>query len=333
MKRWLFLVVAVAAGASLSGCNNPTCGMGTKQVQNKDGSIQCVPVDALPSSIPCDTDGGAAISGGVCRSAITCGQGTTLVNGVCVGTGTGSNQPPPCPPPASGKVCINGVLHNLLDNSQFMGTIHLAYYSDPLAFLNGQAPDQAIDSNTGTYIFTNVPAPAALPVVAIAVGDPDLSGTNFMTTGSGGSNVLAGKSYRIDTYVLQRSTVDKWTMQTGFDWFTNGGYIARYYNDPKPPDTLPAATETHPIAGVSMTQQNMTGTFVTLMPPQAMYFTTDMATLSPSATSTGVAGAAMTPAPPGGIATYSGMGGGITWETEQGGSAKKVIFVSRFHPM
>ena len=43
MTRWLAIVV-VAATFGASGCNNPTCGAGTKQVQGKNGDVQCVPV-------------------------------------------------------------------------------------------------------------------------------------------------------------------------------------------------------------------------------------------------------------------------------------------------
>jgi hypothetical protein len=333
MTRWLSLVVAVAAAASLGGCNSPTCGKGTKQVQNSDGSLQCVQTDSPASSITCDVDGGAVISGGICRSAISCGQGTTLVNGVCIGSG--GSGPPPCPPPDTGKICINGVLHNLTDNAQFSGgTVHMGYYSNPFDFLKHLPPTAEIDSTNGTFLFANVDAPQ-LRLLAIATGDADLGTTNngakYVTTGSGGQNIDAGKSYRIDGYVIERTQVDAWKTQTGFDWFASGGYIAKFYSDPKPADTVLAATETKSVMGVQLTVANMTGVFNPVGPPTAMYFSTDLATLSSTATATSAVGAviAVPPAQPG---NYSGMGGSITWETETGGSAPKAMFVSRFHP-
>jgi hypothetical protein len=322
MTRWLSTVVAIAIGASTAGCNAPVCGAGTKQVQNKNGSVQCVAVDAQPATIPCDIANGAEIKGGVCTSVRTCGQGTTEINGVCVGTGGGEDAPPPCPPPAAGKFCVNGLLHNLLDNSVHKGPIHVAWY-DPLNFLSGGPAEKELDTDTGGYVFTDQTAPG-MGLIAIAVGDADKSGTIFVTAGSGAQNVSTG-SYRVDGYVIPRTLVDTWNTQTSTDWFASGGYLARYFNDPKPAGTNLAAIETHPVAGVQLTQMN-----TVKLPPAANYFTTDLSTLSPTAMSTGVAGAALFKAQL--INTYSGMGGNISWETQTGGTAPKVIFVSRFHP-
>jgi hypothetical protein len=53
---------------------------------------------------------------------------------------------------------------------------------------------------------------------------------------------------------------------------------------------------------------------------------------------TSAVGAAISPPPVGNITTYGGSGGmdpsgnPITWETQSGGSAANIIFISRFHP-
>jgi len=174
-------------------------------------------------------------------------------------------------------------------------------------------------------VFKDAPAiPTGL--IAIAVGDPDFGNVTFVNAASGAQNVQAGKSYRVDAYVIQRSTVNAWNTAGGTDWISSGGYMARYFNDPKPPETNLTANETHAVMGVQLTKG---GTIQN--PPAVQYFGADLATLNPDLTSTGPAGAAIFKAT--GITTYSGTGGGVsTWETQQGGTAAGVIFVSRFHP-
>ena len=328
------VAAALAPGFLLGGCNVPTCGAGTIQLQHKDGNIECLPADGTISPVTCDLDGGAVLSGGLCRSGITCGDGTTLVNGQCIASG-GGDQPPACPPPASGKICVNGVLRSLTDGTKFASPIHVAYYSSPFDFLNGVAPEAQLDSSDGTYQFADVSAPT-LKIFVIAIGESDLAttnkGTTYVTSGVGGSDIQADKSYRVDGFVVRRTTVQGWTDATGVDWFTTGGYLTRFYNDPKPPSTNLAATETHPVAGVVLNNVDGMGKLTPLAPPNAMYFSTDLTKLDKTATSSGVAGAAIAAPPAGGIASFTGSGGSLTWETEQGGSAQKVIFVSRFHP-
>src|SRR5437764_11904905 len=110
MNRSLSILVALVAwgslGVSLSGCNAPSCGPGTAQKQQADGTLKCVAVDEMDSMIPCDVDGGnAIIVGGKCVSAIQCDpNSTTLINGVCVGTGGGTAT---CRAPAPGKACVS----------------------------------------------------------------------------------------------------------------------------------------------------------------------------------------------------------------------------------
>jgi len=249
MTRWLSTVVAIAVGASAMSCNTPVCGDGTKQVQNKDGSVQCVAVDAQPATIPCDTEHGAVIIGGICTSQRTCDPAsTTEVNGVCVGTGGSADAPPPCPPPSAGTFCVNGLIRDILDNGIHKARIHVAWY-DPLDFLSGGAAKAELDTDTGGYVFRDQ-SPTGTGLIAIAVGDADRGNVTFVTAGSGAQNVQAGKSYRVDGYAIPRSLVNMWNSQSGTDWVASGGYLARYFSDMKPPETNLAATETSPVMGV-----------------------------------------------------------------------------------
>ncbi len=319
-------LVAVFAAAAAS-CNAPTCGMGTKQVQQKDGTIQCVAADSGPSSIPCDVDAGATIVGGQCVSAVTCGPGTTLMNGQCVGTGGGGV--PQCGNPSSNAFfCISGALLNFEDNSTFnSGKIHVAVY-DPLSFLGGQPPlsqgDFDATATTG-YIFPNVQAPS-LPLIVVVTNDV-MGGSGHIVAATGDQGIAGGGKYRVDAYVLNKSTTDSWKSTGSFDIATGGAYVAKFYNDPKPPVTLLIANEKNPVMSVVLTDGAGTPVAGT------KYFSTDLKTLG-AGTSTSAVGAAVVAAPVMGsnFPMFSGMGGGITWEVESGGSVANAVLISRFHP-
>src|SRR5262249_33437417 len=135
MKRWLSMALGLLAVVALPACNSATCGPGTEQVQQKDGSLKCVPVDGLPTSVNCDVDAGATTAGGECVGAIPCGANTTLTpaTGQCEGSGTGGTAPA-CPTPMAGHACFNGALLNFLDTSPFTGMVHVSIY-DPITLL------------------------------------------------------------------------------------------------------------------------------------------------------------------------------------------------------
>jgi hypothetical protein len=345
MNRWLSVVVSLVIIGTVGGCNNPVCGPGTVQVQGKNNKLTCQPVDVQAAGIPCDVDGGAQIVGGKCVSAITCGKNTTLSGGVCVGSGGGGDAPPVCPTPDSGKACVNGLIRDFLDSTVFKSEkIHVALY-DPLAFIGGAAPisQQDVDPNIGGYVFPNF-TPPPLGLIAVVTGDPDFTdstknlGLNFVAAASGAQNVASG-TYRVDVYALKRTTVDGWgkTSAGGVGWYTSGGYVSKFYSDLQPDQTDLEAIETHPIAGVTVTAPSGSAN-----PPASgtVYFSTDLSTVDTSlnATTTGVA-SAITPPPPDNVANFSGSGGvdasgkAITWETQQGGSAAHIIFISRYHPI
>jgi hypothetical protein len=325
------LVALVSSAALIHGCNNPTCGPGTKQVQIKGGEIQCQPADGVVSTGDCDVDAGAQLVGGICVSHINCDPTTTSydpMTGTCTGTGTMTGGLPPCPAPSAGTACVHGLLHNFVDNSQYTTPdVPVALY-DPLAFLSGSPPIAMGTSTNGGYVFSNFPVPN-LHLIAIAVGNLNDESV-IVVAGSGAQNVNAGSIYRVDGYVIPRSVVDGWKAMTGIDYLTTGAYVAKFYGDKAPAPTDLAATETMKVSGVQLTENGTAAA-------NAQYFSTDLTTIDTSLKSTGMEGAAIVPSPMG-TPQFSGMGGMVngttpTWETQIGGSAAKVIFVARFHPM
>lgn len=330
MNRSLSVMLALAAALSMAGCNNATCGAGTKQVQNKGGTLSCVPVDALPNTIPCDVDAGAQIVGGQCVSFVTCGPNTMYdpTTGVCTGTGTGGGLPD-CPTPKPGTSCVHGLLHNFVDNGAYTGPdVQVALY-DPLAFLAGKPALSTGTSSGGGYVFQDF-TPPGLQLIAIAVGNLN-DESMIAVSASGAQNVVPGAIYRVDVYVIPRSVTDGWMNMTGVDYLGMGAYVAKFYGDKAPAPTNLAATETMKMPGVMLTQD---GT----VPTNVQYFSSDLATIDKTLTVTGMEGAAIVPSPANGATpSFSGMGGTVngmtpTWESQLGGSTNKVIFVSRFHP-
>src|SRR5262245_24874027 len=136
MTRCLgFIVVStVALGglATLPGCNNPSCGDRTHQVQQKDGTLKCEAVDSPASLTPCQFQAGATTVGGFCVGAVSCGPGTILVNGQCVGNGTGGG----CPAPSPDKICVSGDIKNLENGTPLTDSITVSIY-DPVQLLSG----------------------------------------------------------------------------------------------------------------------------------------------------------------------------------------------------
>src|SRR4051794_26438617 len=127
MKRWITGFLFACGAIAAASCNGSTCGPGTKQVQTKDGSLQCVPVDGQPSSIPCDLEGGARIVGGHCVATLKCGPNTMLdpTSNECVGAGMSSG----CPHPDSQHLCIYGTVHDFLDDAPVVAKVHVTLYN------------------------------------------------------------------------------------------------------------------------------------------------------------------------------------------------------------
>lgn len=326
MKRSLWILVAVVGagslGVSLTSCNNVACGPGTVQMQQKDGTLKCVPTDQQQMATQCDTDGGnVTIVGGKCVSAIQCDPGTTMdVNGICVGkAGAGAT----CSTPSPGNACVFGDILNFTDNTKNAVTpISVALY-DPQVLLSMGAPiAQANLDSGGSYAFQNFHAPQ-LGLIVIVTSSPMGTTMNLVTAATGDQGVGAG-IYRVDAYAVKAADVANW----GFDISTAGAVIGKFYNDPKPPSNLLIANETHPQAGVVM-QQNGSSTGV-------QYFNDTLTAVDGMLTSTGASGAAIVAAPvTSGFPNFTGMGPAampITWETLPGGSAAGLVLITRFHP-
>ncbi|HXU69202.1 MAG TPA: hypothetical protein VN947_07720 [Polyangia bacterium] len=320
-------VVLAAAGALCPACNTPSCGPGTKQVQQANGSLRCLPADGLPSTIDCDAEAGAVIVGGRCVSNVTCGPNTALdpASGQCLATGGGGDVPA-CSTPMPGRACINGALLGFLDSMPFAGMVHVAIY-DPLTLLSGGGPLDSGDFMGGGYLFPNVPAPG-LGLVAVVVGDADGKNTTYVNCATGDQMVSNGNAYRIDGYVMPRAVADGWNAD-GFDIAAGGAYVAKFYSDAKEPATSQIANEKSPVAGVTLYQDGAPAAGV-------RYFDPALADISASATATTSVGAAIVAAPvSGSFPTFTGNGPTsmpITWEADPGGSAPGVVFVTRFHP-
>jgi len=325
----LSIASALLVALALPACNEPACGPGTKQVQQQDGSLRCEPADGLPSSIVCNTDAGAAIVGGECVSAISCGANTQLnpATGQCESTGGGGGVPQ-CSAPTSGHACFNGALLNFLDNSPFTGMVHVKIY-DPVTLLGNGAPIDQGDFSGGGYIFPNIAAPA-LGLIAIVVGDADGSDTTYVNCASGTQMVSAGNKYRVDGYVMPKAVTDGWKASpAALDIGTNGAYVAKFYSDMKEAPTAQIANEMNPVAGVQLYENNNPI-------PDVKYFDTSLASISTTLTATSAVGGAIVPAPVmGSFPIFTGMGPAsapVTWESLPGGSLAGLVFVTRFHP-
>lgn len=320
MNRWLSIVVACAA-AALGGCNTPKCGPGTKQVQNKNGTLDCVPADVQSGGVPCDADAGATVQGGFCVSNIVCGPGTMLMGNKCVSTGGNGSG---CSQPAPGTACVTGNLINFLDNTPSTATVHVELV-DPVSYLQG-GPPITVQDVTGSYTFQDF-TPPPLHIIAVIVTNTTGS-TMYYTTATGDQGINAGNIYHVDGYVLDAATVQGW--KPAIDVDTVGAYLAKFYNDPKPLNTLLVANEKNPVAGVQLTENNAPVA-------AAKYFGADLATIDTTATTTSAVGAVIGPAPDSsaGFPTFSGMGptaNPITWEMQPGASKPGVVFITRFHP-
>jgi hypothetical protein len=338
MKR-ILLALAFTSAA----CNGPVCGKGTKEHQKANGDVECLPADGAITELDCDVDGGATLVAGKCVSAITCGPNTKLENGECVGTGGMgmTHVPTACSTPGTGKICINGVVRHLIDNS-FLATGEKVrvWVVDPLKFLASpgalestqcpgmQNPCLAPPASTDdTYIFNDIPTPAA-GLVALAVGDDAGVTPKLLQLTGSGARVNAGQKYQVDTYATPVSLVQSWdAMAPGNNYVSLGAYVAKFYLDAAPAATSLTATETMPASGVTLLQDATVN-------PKTKYFDTDFMHIG-SASSTSAFGVALLPGSGDSqIFTFSAMGAapGNKWEAHPGNTTTGVVFVDRYHP-
>ncbi|HXU69748.1 MAG TPA: hypothetical protein VN947_10490 [Polyangia bacterium] len=326
MKRRLSILVAVVGvgslGISLSSCNNVACGPGTVQMQQKDGTLKCIPSDVQVAQTPCDTDGGGVvIVGGKCVSAIQCDPGTTMdVNGICVGTGGGTVA---CTTPSPGNTCVSGTIYDFTTNMKNAEPVHIAVY-DPQALLSGgNAIKEAELTDGGQYVLSDFKAPQLGLIVIVT--STATGGTTMTTAATGDQGVSAG-IYRVDAYALKKSDSDAW----GFDIATAGAQVGKFYSDPAPmPNALVIADDTHPVAGVTMTQNGSNS--------GVQYFNDTLTKIDGTLTMTGASGTAIVAAPvSGGFPTFTGTGPAsmpISWQSLSGGSVPGLVLITRFHAM
>ena len=346
---WSIAALALVA-TSGAGCNTPSCGAGTKQVQDGNGDLHCVSADAV-APIGCLADGGTHLVAGNCVATIACGpdtvpevqaDGTTLCVGVGGGVGGDGGCVPPCGTPQPGTICVDGQVRHLVDGSSLSAgeMVHVALY-DPLSFLGDPSATPLAESDTGCgFKFDNVPYPPSMLVV-VAVSDAGKRGLNTVTlqlTGTGAA-VVAQQAYRVDSYAVPKSLVSGWSAAAGIDYDTAGAVLLEFFADMKPPPTDLQADETLPVAGVTLYQDGVPADGLSGH-AAAKYFGASLSTLDGSLTTTGASGGTLVAASPstGIFPVFTGMGGTsmgkpIAWESSPGGSTAHVLFVERMHPM
>ncbi len=337
MIRSLTLMLALVLSAS--GCNAPTCGPGTKQVQNQStGGVECVPADQQAAAIPCtdDADAGTAIVAGKCVSLIQCPPGVpTMMEPDGTITCLGGSGKPMCRQPAAGTVCVQGTIHDFLDNSTAStSTLHVSLY-DPQAFLLGGAtPLKNADAmvTDGTFVFQDVPPPTT-NLIALAVTD----GSGTLVLGGTGTTVAPGKSFQLDGYVVKKSTVDGWQTTVGAPGtsgidYSAGAYVGCFYSDPsRAMQGDSSAYETNPVSGVVFAGVTPGGQLI-VDAAHNRYLDPTRDMINTSLTATGPLGCAVYPVAS--LSNFSGQPAGTVtkWEVHPGGSTQGVVFVDRFHP-
>lgn len=328
------LILAVAGATAGSGCNSATCGPGTKQVQEKNGSLRCVPVDQPAELTDCDVDGGnVEIVAGKCVSKITCDPATTQFDpatNTCVGIGTVTGCAP-CGTPAANKMCVSGKIWDFLSNTELAAgqrNLRVSVW-DPFAFLaDANAPPlgEIAATDKGCYTIDNLDVPTA-GLIAVGVQDPAGTASPTLALAGVGLPVTQGKSFKLDAFVLERSTVTGWEAQSGQS-YANGAYVALYVNSPVESGTTVDNSTTGFTAGVQVKENGVT-------PASTKYFGANRATIDGAASQTSAVGGGIVAVTRGAIRTYSGTGGtcgsgACKWEARPGGSTSGVIFINRF---
>jgi hypothetical protein len=264
------VVVAVAAGGTLAGCNTIECGANTVE---QDG--MCV---AMPGAIGAECGPGTHFNSetGRCESDFfeegggLCGEGTSVVVNdegvrVCVGTGGGGTNCEtalPCPPPTeANRVALCGRIFDLEDSSPLddgnpgNGEPHKTVeirILDPFAFIGNPNPPvlaRVYPDSCGRYAIQNAPrAPAGHAFLAIAVddivdpNDPNtpLIGDNIVITGIGEDLPAGAVRSTQRAWILRRATDEAWSVSAGLTGMTfgrRGVYIPIFLGagDPAPP--------------------------------------------------------------------------------------------------
>jgi len=323
MIRGFGFPLFVLAIASSTGCSDAKCGPGTQRSMTAAGDVECVAVTVGAGTTECDGDAGVGlIDGNRCVATIQCGPGTKLdvASQKCLAVAQAMHEPPVCATPAAGHICANGALRHLVDGSFLSSgeSVTVTFYDAPNFFNNPTpAPLAEVTGITDTYMLATIPTPQYLVAVT-----HDASGSMYQPTAIALTAGMDGQSLRLDAYVVTKAQYTAWALPATVE--SQGPLFYRFFNDPSPPANARTPTETHPVAGVTL--KNGTAT-----DPNAHYFGSSLAAIDAAATSTGASGAVIT-STASTVGTFSGAGGGHTWEAHMGLAIPNILQVDFLHP-
>jgi hypothetical protein len=324
--RISLVVLGLGGAAALAAsCSNKACGAGTQEASDDKGNVVCVAVTVAHGDTICDADGGVQlVEGNRCVSVTECGAGTMYdpASHKCIGQAQQPHQPLPCTPPGSGKICVNGTVRNLVDGSYLSGQSVKVTVYDANSFFMNPTPAPLGDgiTTTDTFHFPALPKPAMY--ILVVTSDPDGAPGTYQRVAIGFA-VADGQGVQVDPYALTKSQYDAWALPASF--LSQGALFYRFFNDPLPPADARTPTETHPVAGVTLTDG-------TNPVAGARYFGATLAATDTVASMTAARGAVIVTA--GGLSNFTGTGGaGVSgWEAHQALPIPNIVQVDFFHP-
>ena len=307
-----------------AGCTDAKCGPGTQRSMTAGGGVECVAVTVAAGTTDCDADAGVGlVDGNRCVATVQCGPGTQLdpASQKCLPVTQSAHDPPICTTPAAGHICANGTLRNLVDGSFLSGeTLTVTFYDASNFFGNPTpAPLAEITGITDTYMLATIPTPQYL----MAVTHDPTGGTMYQPTAITLTAGMDGQSLRLDAYVVTKAQYAAWGLPASVE--SQGPLFYRFFNDPPPPANARTPTETHPVAGVVLDNG-------TAADANAHYFGSSLAVIDSSLTSTSAVGAVITSTADA-LDTFTGTGGGISWEAHMGVAIPNILQVDFLHPM
>lgn len=320
MGRGLALLLCCSLG--VAACRDRSCGPGTQPAQDTEGNPICAAVAVGAGTIACDADAGVSlVDGNRCLSVVRCGPGTQLdpTTHQCVPVTLAPHEPPPCPTPSAGHICVAGTLRNLVDGSFLSGeTVTVSLY-DLAAFAFGPPPAPLAEVQaTDTYLVPSI----ATPMYLLVVTHDAAGGTTYQATGI---STIAGSDgvYRLDAYVLTQAQYAAWQLPSSVA--AQGPLFFRFFDDPAPPTNARTPTETHPVAGVKLQLAGANDA-------NAHYFGATLAAIDATATASGATGGVITAATGTPPLSFGASGGGITWGPHPSLPVPTIVMVDFFHP-
>jgi len=199
-------------------------------------------------------------------------------------------------------------------------TTHVAVF-DPLDFVAGGAgslPLAAVDAQNGRYV-TPCFAPPTSHGLAVLFG-----GDAVTTTVVESLTVSPGGAYLVDGWTLAQSVVGSWSSAAGVDFGSTGAMVFQFCDDAAPPTPSLSLAVCHRAAGVQLS----TGA------GPAHYLDPTPGVLSPSLTTTGALGLAVTtPLLAPATATGGDCDAACTWPAlGAGATASHYVYFVRVQP-